>query len=196
LSQLWSQLDWQFCNEISRQTDTVAIFTGERGLVGCSLDLPSTFIPRLYILLGEAHTLYILPSRVPPSLPRITPLSCSINLLHCAMFHPINMIIAFSMSKPSKYPSLKLTYIVSNGTLNSIPYHTISSKYTFLDYQTEGLASILSTFTSWPCLAAVHQMQLVYTLPFSFMKILSHLLLTNIQLLLALLNSSLHQLIS
>ena len=35
----------------------MAIFAAEPGLAGCSLDSPSRFIPRLYIMFGEAQTL-------------------------------------------------------------------------------------------------------------------------------------------
>ena len=63
---------------------TRAYFNGHlsrwTGLAGCPLDFPSTFIPKLRILFGKAHTLHNLLNTVPSSLPRTVCLSC-INLL-------------------------------------------------------------------------------------------------------------------
>lgn len=45
----------------------------------CTLDVPSWFISRLWIFLGQAQTLPIL-DRIPPSLPQRTTVSCCISL--------------------------------------------------------------------------------------------------------------------
>ena len=51
-----------------------AFSPGEPGLAGCPLNFPSSFIPELYILLGQTQTIHVILNTIPPGLFRASSL--------------------------------------------------------------------------------------------------------------------------